>query len=481
MDPTTPPTPNHASAQGFSSTKPSDPSDPSPSPSISIAIIGAGLIGCILSLGLLRRKVGTVTIYEQSTGEAETGAGIAFTANARECLTRIDPRLSDCVTAVATVNGEDDARPNWNMQFVDGYTHDRINSTVHEGVQVVGGDMEGEKVWRLWAGERGFEGCHRREFLERVLGLVPEGVVRFGKRLRGYELPGEENREGKIRLVFEDGEVDEADIVIGCDGIKSRVRQLLFGDNNPISYAHYTHKVAYRGLIPMTTAISRLGRYRALNQHMYGGPGAHVLHFPVAAQKLMNVVAFVDDPEEWPLDKSMTQPARKDELQGAFSEWGPTVRAIVEMLTDSQGLDKWAVFDMYDFPAERYANGRVCLAGDAAHASAPHHGAGAGIGVEDALALCVVLERAVGEMNSGKGKAEVLDWAFKLYSDVRLERSQWLVRSSREVCDVYEWVSECGRDMDKGFEDVKARSHKIWYFDIDEMIAQLNREFDGHD
>jgi salicylate hydroxylase len=72
--------------------------------------------------------------------------------------------------------------------------------------------MEGKKVWRLWAGERGFEGCHRKEFLEQVLGLVPEGVVRFGKRLRGYELPGKGDREGKIRLVFEDGEVDEADI-----------------------------------------------------------------------------------------------------------------------------------------------------------------------------------------------------------------------------------------------------------------------------
>jgi salicylate hydroxylase len=199
MGPPTPPgLTNHAS----------DPSDPS----LSITIIGAGLIGSILSLGLLRRKVGTIKIYEQSTIASETGAGIAFTANARECLTRIDPRLSDCVTAVATVNGEDVARPNWNMQFVDGYTHDRNDETVREGVQAVGGDMEGKKVWRLWAGERGFEGCHRKEFLEQVLGLVPEGVVRFGKRLREYELPGKADREGKIRLVFEDGEVDEADI-----------------------------------------------------------------------------------------------------------------------------------------------------------------------------------------------------------------------------------------------------------------------------
>ncbi|KAL2844463.1 hypothetical protein BJX68DRAFT_277797 [Aspergillus pseudodeflectus] len=468
MDPPSPAPTNH-------SVEPTTPSERSPG--ISIAIIGAGLIGSILSLGLLRRKLGTVTIYEQSQGPRETGAGIAFTANARECLTRIDPRLSDCVTAVATVNGEDAARPNWNMQFVDGYTHDPV---LHRGA---GEDMETKKVWRLWAGERGFEGCHRREFLEAVLRLVPEGILRFGKRFRGYELPEKGDTEGKIRLVFEDGEVDEADIVIGCDGIKSRVRQLLFGSNNPVSYAHYTHKVAYRGLIPMTIAVSRLGRYRALNQHMYGGPGAHILHFPVAGQKLMNVVAFVDDPEEWPLDKSMTQPASPGELQGAFREWGPTVRAIVEMLTESEGLDKWAVFDMYDSPANTYSDGLVCLAGDAAHASAPHHGAGAGIGVEDALALCVVLERAVEEMKPQKVdcKAEVLERALRVYSDVRLERSQWLVRSSREVCDVYEWISECGRDMDKGFDHVKARSHKIWYFDIDGMIAQLNKALVGRD
>ncbi|KAJ0416958.1 hypothetical protein BJY00DRAFT_316370 [Aspergillus carlsbadensis] len=477
MEPTKPPTPanHHCPDQGLESSTPSEPSPP-----ISIAIIGAGIIGTILSLGLLRRNLGKVTIYEQSSSMRETGAGIAFTANARECLTRVDPRLSDCVTAVATVNGEDAARPNYNMQFVDGYTHDEA---VHKEV---GDDLVTKKVWKLFAGERGFEGCHRREFLDEVLRLVSDGVVRFGKRLKEYRVPvgSEKGKEEKIQLVFEDGDVAEADIVIGCDGIKSRVRQLLFGTQNPVSYAHYTHKVAYRGLIPMTTAIFRLGRYRALNQHMYGGPGAHVLHFPVAGQKLMNVVAFVDDPEEWPLEKLMTQPASPGELRGAFRQWGPTVRNIVDLLTESQGLDKWAVFDMYDFPAGKYSAGRVCLAGDAAHASAPHHGAGAGIGVEDALALCVVLERAAEEMSSGKGgslsKAEVLERALRVYSDVRLERSQWLVRSSREVCDVYEWISECGRDMDKGFEDVKARSHKIWYFDIDEMIAQLDKGFDVH-
>ncbi|KAL2831659.1 hypothetical protein BJY01DRAFT_260404 [Aspergillus pseudoustus] len=431
----------------------------------------------VLALGLLRRNI-QVTIYEQSQSFREIGAGIAFTANARECLALIDSRLDACVTSVATMNGEDPDNPNCNMQFVDGHTHDPVLHTR------VGEDMEGKKVYRLYAGERGFEGCHRAQFLESVMRLLPQRTLRFGKRLQEYHLPDRNDREGKICLVFCDGCTAEADIVIGCDGIKSRVRQLLFGASDPIAYPHYTHKVAYRGLVPIEKAITALGRYRALNQHMYGGPGAHVLHFPVASQKLMNVVAFVDDPDEWPLDRPMTQPATRAELEGAFASWGPTVRGIVELLLESEGLDKWAVFDMYEHPAEFYAKGRVCLAGDAAHASAPHHGAGAGIGVEDALALCILLEIAVKEINlQGSGqrtsKAKVLERALKVFSDVRFERSQWLVRSSREVCDVYEWISQgCGRGMDKGFEDVKVRSHQIWYFDIQGMIQQLNRELD---
>ncbi|KAL4930379.1 FAD-dependent oxidoreductase [Aspergillus undulatus] len=448
---------------------------------LTVAIIGSGIIGTVLALGLASRNI-PVKIYEQSGSHRTIGAGIAFTANARECLSRIDPRLEECVTRVATVNG-DPGDPNHCMQFVDGYSHD---PTLNRGV---GSEMGGRKVYRLHAGKRGFEGCHRAEFLGDVLGILPEGVVEWGRRVERYVLPEEDgdgrDEGGKVKLVFYDGGTAEADVVIGCDGIKSRIRQLLFRDT-PISNPSYTHKIAFRGLIPMALAISTLGKYRATNQHMYGGPGAHVLHFPVAGQKLMNVVAFVHDPAEWPLSRNMTQPASASELKGAFEKWGPTVRAIIELLTVSEGLDKWAVFDHFEYPAPYYAPplgetgaGRVCIAGDAAHASSPHHGAGAGIGVEDALALCTALEKARDEIGSGvRGKKEALSAALGAYSNVRLERSQWLVRSSREVCGTYEWVNpEIGPDLERGFEDVKERSHKIWYFDIDGMLGEVEEGY----
>lgn len=58
-------------------------------------------------------------------------------------------------------------------------------------------------------------------------------------------------------------------------------------------------------------------------------------------------------------------------------------------------ITKWAIFDTADHPAPTYARGRVCIVGDAAHASSPLHGAGACMGVEDALALATALEVAL--------------------------------------------------------------------------------------
>lgn len=131
-------------------------------------------------------------------------------------------------------------------------------------------------------------------------------------------------------------------LVIGCDGIRSRVRQLVVGEDNPASYPHYTHKYALRGLIPMTEAVAALGEAKCATRFMHLGYNAHLLTFPVALGSLMNVVAFVSDPQEWPHEQ-MTSVASKQEAVEAFKDFGPTVRAVVGLLPDE--LSRWAVFD----------------------------------------------------------------------------------------------------------------------------------------
>lgn len=113
-------------------------------------------------------------------------------------------------------------------------------------------------------------------------------------------------------------------------------------------------------------------------------------------------------------------------------------------------------------------------AGDAAHPSSPHHGAGAGIGIEDALALSKLFEKNSLPKDDGPWGRDSVMKAFAKYDAVRRERSQWLVQSSREVCEIYEWRHpSTGKDRDKCFAEIKARSHKLWYFDIEQMLASL--------
>ncbi|MCJ1473326.1 hypothetical protein MMC13_001977 [Lambiella insularis] len=136
------------------------------------------------------------------------------------------------------------------LSFVDGYHHD------------VGTK---EKFLFELENELGQNAVHRAHFLDEMAKLVPEGVSHFHKHLDGVtEIDG-----GKLRMRFHDGAEALADAVIGCDGIKSRVRQLILGDDDPAAQPQYTHKYAYRGLIPMDKAIEALGEEKAVNANLH--------------------------------------------------------------------------------------------------------------------------------------------------------------------------------------------------------------------
>ncbi|AEO64816.1 uncharacterized protein THITE_2142620 [Thermothielavioides terrestris NRRL 8126] len=385
-----------------------------------VAIIGGGIVGVAMALGLLRRNM-AVRLYEQAGNFREIGAGVAFTTNAQTCMALLSPDILAAMKAVSTKNES----PYYT--YVDGYRcgPDQTDDD---------NDMRETQLYQLHAGTTGFDACHRAHFLDEMVKHMPEGVVAFRKRFETYAF--DEDLE-EFTLRFEDGSTATADVVIGCDGIKSRVRQVLLGEDNPASYPGFAHQVAFRGLVSMERAVATLGKDKAHNQCMHTGPGAHLLNFPVAQHTLMNVVAFAPAPGDW-VHERMVAPAGEDELPAAFAGWRPAVRAIVGLLQELEEgrLDKWAIFDTYEHPAPTYASGGVCIAGDAAHATSPHHGAGAGMGIEDALALATVLDLAAKTMQGGDGsktKRATVAAALAAYDAVRRERTQWLVRSSREV------------------------------------------------
>ncbi|RWA05279.1 hypothetical protein EKO27_g9826 [Xylaria grammica] len=438
-------------------------------PQIHVVIVGGGIVGLITAIGLLKRNV-SVKIYEQARSFREIGAGVAFTANAMTCMEHLDPAIVEAVNAVATPNGEDAENPNDHLRFHDGYHWDPNDAE----------NTDDKLLDLLHTGHKGFQGCNRAHLLDELVKLIPKHAVEFRKRLVSYHESGTARR---IQLRFEDGSTAEADMIIGCDGNKSRVRQLILGEHNPAAFVHFSHKVAYRALVPMDRAEPVLGHFKAHNQHMHAGPDAHILHFPVTNHTLLNVVAFVTETDDWPLEdangpRNMTADATREDLREAFRAWGPTVRSIVDLLPEN--LSKWAIFDAYDHPAPTYVRGRLCIAATRPRLiSSPR---ARGIGVEDALALCTLIEMVVNTLsessNPDSDTPALIEAALQVYDEVRMPRSQWLVKSSREACDIYEWKYPATKtDWGKCMAEITARSHKLWYFDIEGMLNDLRKGY----
>lgn len=159
---------------------------------LDVAIIGGGITGVTLALGLHKRGI-NFTIYERASSFHEIGAGIGFTPNAERAMLALDERIHGAFRKVATQNSED-----W-FRWVDGYNYDRSNP----------GDMDEKPIFKLYLGERGFEGCRRSDFLQDLVSHIPEERVKFGKNLDSVTDNGDDE---KLQLNFCDGTVEHTDI-----------------------------------------------------------------------------------------------------------------------------------------------------------------------------------------------------------------------------------------------------------------------------
>jgi salicylate hydroxylase len=189
---------------------------------------------------------------------------------------------------------------------------------------------------------------------------------------------------------------------------------------------------------------------------------------------LLNVAFFAHEFSEFPDPERMTAPATRDELERIVVGWGPHLVDIAKCFPEN--MVKWGIFDMDEHPAPTYARGRVCLAGDAAHASSPFQGVGACIGVEDALVLCEALDMVQASSNTGgpRDQRAAIVHALQAYSQARMERGKWVVRSSREMGQMYQWrYGPTGRDAERSKLKLERASRIIWDYDVEKMVTDI--------
>lgn len=362
-----------------------------------VAIVGAGLGGLAAACAL--RKAGIeVNVYEQYSELREAGAGVQITPNATRVLASIG--LADELAQFACNARTGDTR-RWDDFSV-------ISSTdLGDSLRQFG------QPWYA---------AHRADLQAMLANALHDGVVQLDHRLTDLS-----ETDGGVRLSFDGAPDATADVVIGADGIHSRVRTILFG----LAKARFTGLVAYRGLLP-ATADAIADMQITPGSTIVMGPGQHFVYYPVSAGRNINWVA-IEPRNDWTVE-SWTEPATKAEALTAYQGWAPQIQTLIATAgLDGRQIYRWALHDRDPLPS--WGHGRISLLGDAAHPMLPFLAQGAAQAFEDAAVLTRCLQRT-NTVNNGKS-VNTVNIALRTYEDLRRERTAKIQLAARHNSTVF--------------------------------------------
>ncbi|ENU56657.1 MULTISPECIES: FAD-dependent monooxygenase [Acinetobacter] len=371
-----------------------------------IAVIGAGLGGA--SMGLLLQRAGfDVDVYEQATEFSRLGAGI-----------HIGPNIMKIFREMGLEQDLEDmgCHPtHWVSR--DGNTADYMSNVSLTGYGAT------------------YITIHRGDMHARQIEALQQDKLHFAKRLSAVvqKLDG-------ITLSFEDGTVSDVDIVIGADGINSKIREIILGPEAPL----YSGWVAHRAMIK-GEQLEKLKQQFDLDDCVkWWYEDRHMMaYYTTKERDEYYFVTGVPHPA-WDFQGQSFVPCSKQELFETFKDFHPTIQAMIEA---SEDITKWPLNNRNPLPI--WSNGRMVLLGDACHPMKPHMAQGAGMAIEDAAMLTRCL------LQTGLDNYQE---AFKLYEQNRKQRASRV----QEVSNANTFL--------------KSQEDPTWVYGYDVYAQALNEE-----
>lgn len=322
-----------------------------------IIVAGAGIGGLTAALALARVGM-RVLLLEQATRLEETGAGLQLSPNAARVLIALglEERLRPRLVAPTAVRVRKAASG-----------QDLIQIPVNRALQYYGAPY-----WVI----------HRGDLQAALLAAVednPDIALELGARVQEYA----SHPNGVTVAYLRNASSSDATGLglVAADGLWSTLRARL-GDPSPPRPAGRT---AWRSLIPAENVSAE---FRDRVVHLWIGPDGHLVHYPVRAGSLINVVAILAD--AWKGGGWSTRSDR-DEILARFpaADWAEPARSL---LAKPERWLKWALYDRA--PMRRWGRGAATLLGDAAHPMLPFIAQGAAMAIEDAAVLADAIARA---------------------------------------------------------------------------------------
>ena len=221
-----------------------------------------------------------------------------------------------------------------------------------------------------------------------------------------------------------DGREFEADVVVGADGIRSKIRACIFPDFSikPTSTAN----CAFRATVPVEEMMADAQTAELMtdvNANAWIGPDRHVMAYPIRQGAMYNLIMCHPGqakPGEWAVAGDV------EEMKATYADFDPVIRKVISKVTSCL---KWTLADLPPLKSWLSDSGRVVLIGDAAHAMVPFLAQGASMSIEDGACLAESLAEAK--------TADEVPELLRLFEHLRKPRCETIQLGSRSNGDMW--------------------------------------------